>query len=80
MKNQWVMGTYLPTSLEQKASRWCLNNNIYIYPILKYSGKWFIQINIAGKKNKSPDSYGKNEIWRKISEYYKYYYEKYSKQ
>ena len=32
------------------------------------------------QKNKSPDSYGKNEIWRKISEYYKYYYEKYSKQ
>jgi len=42
MKNQWVMGTYLPTSLEQKASRWCLNNNIYIYPTLKHSGKWFI--------------------------------------
>ena len=73
------MGGYLPNITEQKASKWCLNNNIYIYPVYSAVNKWLIQIKIADKKNNSPESYGKDEIWRKISEYYKYYYEKYSK-
>jgi hypothetical protein len=79
MKNKWPMGTYLPDSIGYNASRWCLNNNIYIYPVIESQGRWLIEINIAWNKNKSPDSYGKNEIWRKINEYYKYYYEKHSK-
>ena len=76
---QWKMGTYMPSRHEYAASKWCMNNNITIYPVADISGKWYIEINISGKKNKSPSLYGKDIIWKQLHEYYAYYYDKYKK-
>ena len=71
------MGDYLPSKEEYEAMRWCINNNIKIYPIPESSIRWFVEIDINGKKNKSPESFAKTIIWQKIYEYHKYYYKKY---
>lgn len=71
------MGNYVPTKDEYKAMHWCINNNIKISPKALSTLKWSIIIDLNGKKTESPDSYGKIEIWKKILEYYTYYYKKY---
>ena len=40
--------------------------------------RWCVNNNIY-KTNEDPNSYLKNDIWVKIYEYYKYYYNKYEK-
>ncbi len=73
------MGQYMPTSEEQKAYRWCINNKIFISPFATGNASWYIDIEIGGKINRSPDSYGPTVVWEKLYEYYKYYYNKYEK-
>lgn len=58
---------------------WGIRNGILISPIAISESRWRIDIVSRGKKHTSPDSYGKDEIWEKIFEYYKYYYNKYDK-
>ena len=71
------MGTYHQTDDEEKAYRWCIKHNILISPICYTYGKsWKIDIIINGKSFKSPESYPKIECWKKMYEYYKYYYDK----
>jgi hypothetical protein len=41
--------------------------------------QWFIDIRNKGKTSTSPETYGKTEIWAKIFEYCKYYYDKHRK-
>ncbi len=59
-----------------KAQRWCIRNDIAIAPEAKHDTAWYITIANQGKINKSPETFGKKEIWAKIFEYCKYYYEK----
>ena len=73
------MGSYLPTSEEAKAYHWCINNGIFISPFATGDATWYIDIEINNKTNRSPDSYGKDTIWIKMYEFYKYYYDKYEK-
>ena len=70
-------GHYERSDEEFEAYRWCINNNIIIWPENKYSQKWKIEIRINGKSHLSPEEYGPVEIWVKIYEYYKYYFNKY---
>ena len=71
------MGTYHQTDDEEKAYRWCIKNNIKISPLCyTYGRSWKIDIIINGKSFKSPESYPKIEYWKKMYEYYKYYYDK----
>ncbi len=72
------MGAYLPTSEETKAYHWCINNGIYISPFATGEATWYIYIEINKKTSRSPDSYGKDTIWIKMYEFYKYYYNKYA--
>jgi len=74
-----MMGTYMPTSEETKAYQWCINNGIFISPSATGKASWYIEISIGGKTNKSPETYGKTDIWIKLYEFYKYYYDKYEK-
>lgn len=60
------------------AYRWCLKNNIRISPRAKANNAWFIEIENHGKIHTSPETYGKTEIWNKIFEYCKYYFNKYN--
>ena len=73
------MGQYMPTSEEFKAYHWCINNGIYISPFATGNGTWFIEIKISNKVNRSPEAYGKDTVWIKLYEFYKYYYNKYEK-
>ena len=73
------MGSYLPTSEELMAYRWCINNGILISPFATGEATWYIDIQINKRTNRSPDVYSKDAIWIKIYEFYKYYYNKYAK-
>lgn len=66
----------VPGNKEYEYYRWCVNNGIIIWPIPELSNNWYIRITINGKTNKSPVKYG-DDIWDKVYEYYKYYYDKY---
>ena len=79
-KGKVNMGTYMPDELEFKAYRWCISNNIYIAPKALTEARWSIVITNNNKTNEDPNSYTKADIWIKIYEYYKYYYNKYEKQ
>jgi hypothetical protein len=61
------------------AQRWCIREGIYIAPRAKNDTAWYVVITNKGKVNATPDTFGKTEIWLKIFEYYKYYYDKYRK-
>tara|TARA_B100000767_G_scaffold51875_1_gene47342 strand:- start:3500 stop:3748 length:249 start_codon:yes stop_codon:yes gene_type:complete len=62
-----------------EAQRWCIRNDIAIAPKSKNDTAWYITIKNKDKVNTSPDTYGKTEIWTKIFEYAKYYYDKHRK-
>ena len=74
-----TMGSYLPTSEELVAYRWCINNGIYISPFATGEATWYLDIEINKKTNRSPSPYSKDTIWIKMYEFYKYYYDKYAK-
>lgn len=72
------MGEYRPTTEEIKAFSWCINHSIYISPkATNKTTEWYLVITINGNDNTSPKTFKKDEIWKKLYEYYKYYYEKY---
>ena len=79
IKDKQPMGSYLPTDLEMKASYWCIANGICVAPLSAGYGisKWYVEIRINKKSNKSPDTYGKVEIWKKTYEFRLYYYNKF---
>ena len=62
-----------------EAQRWCIREGIHIAPKAKNDTAWYIDIKNKGKINTTPNTFGKTEIWVKIFEYYKYYYDKYRK-
>ena len=72
------MGSYMPTTPEIIAYRWCINNGILISPFATGKGTWYIEIKINNKTNRSPLTYGPVSIWIQIYEFYKYYYNKYA--
>ena len=72
------MGNYTGSSKEVDAYHWCISNGIYITPKAKNTTEWFIDINMNGKINRSPDSYKKNDIWKQMYLFYMYYYNKYN--
>ena len=78
-KGAMDMGKYISSEEDLRAYSWCINNNIYISPWCKDNSSWYIDIVINGNSNKSPEAYKKNEIWKKLYEYYRYYYDKYRK-
>ena len=59
--------------------RWCVKNNIAISPKAYSTTQWYIDIKNKDRTHTSPDTYGKTEIWKKIFEYCKYYYDKHRK-
>ena len=77
-KNTIPYGKYIPEYDEQEAYRWCINNNIIIFPEMKLEGPWSIEIKINGNVHKSPEQYYSVEVWKKMYEFYKYYYKKYA--
>ena len=62
-----------------EAYRWCVRNQIAISPKAYSPTQWYIDIKNKDKTHTSPETYGKTEIWIKIFEYCKYYYDKHRK-
>jgi len=56
--------------------RWCCRNDILIGPVSRNDTAWYVSITNKGRTNQSPETFGKTEIWTKIFEYAKFYYEK----
>ena len=75
-KKDFDMGFYTYTEEEYEAYKWCIKNNIYISPLAVNGIRWTITIVNNGKEFKDPNDYGKVEIWKKLYEYCKYYYDK----
>ena len=70
------------TPEEMKAVGWCLSNNIFISCIPNWKEKginWFIDIKINKNVHRDPTTYEDEEVFNKIYEYYKYYYDKHKK-
>ena len=70
------------TPEEMKAVGWCLSNNIFISCIPNWKEKginWFIDIKINKNVHRDPNTYEDEEVFNKIYEYYKYYYDKHKK-
>jgi hypothetical protein len=72
-----IMGTHVPTLIEQEHRRWCINKDIKISPSAASAGVWYIDIAIRNKINRSPKLYDKKDVWIELYKFYKYYYEKY---
>ena len=70
------MGTTTMDPKLWKAYRWCVRNNIAISPKAKSTTAWYVDIKNKDKTHTSPETYGKTEIWEKIFEYCKFYYDK----
>ena len=70
------------TPEEMKSVGWCLSNNILIscIPNWKQRGiNWLIDIKINKNTHRDPNKYEDEEVFNKIYEYYKYYYDKHKK-
>lgn len=80
-KKKWEvdMGSYIYNTKEQEAMMWCVKNNIRISPKAKSTTQWSLVIDLNGSLNESPETYPKTTIWKKLFEFYKYYYDKYNK-
>ena len=68
---------------EMKIIGWCLNKKIGvgISPDWKDTmNKWQIDISINGKVHTDPNRYTDDDVYNKVNEYYKYYYDKHNKQ
>jgi len=65
-----------------KSFSWCLNHGITISMFATSPGfgnrHWVIEVNVNGKKVKSPREYGPDELYSKVFELYKFYYNKYN--
>jgi len=78
-KGQIDMGQTGHNPLDWNAYRWCVKNNIAISPKAYSTTQWYIDIKNKNQTHTSPETYGKTEIWNKIFEYCKYYYDKHRK-
>ena len=68
---------------EMKIIRWCLNHGIKIgvSPDWKHElMHWQIDISTNGNVHTDPNRYEDDDVYNKVNEYYKYYYDKHNKQ
>ena len=70
------MKDYIRTAGEAEAMIWCIRNGIFISPLADSSSEWWIDITIGDKSTRSPKKYVGKEIWPKVYELYKFYYDK----
>ena len=72
------MRTYSPEDIKRVG--WCMKKGIKIAVIPHWDGasnEWKIELNIKKKIHLDPAVYKADEAYKKMYEYYKYYYDKY---
>ena len=67
------------TNEDMKRVQWCLDKKIKI-AVIPNGTKWQIELNINDKIHLDPEIREANEAYKKMYEYYKYYYDKHNKQ
>ena len=75
-------GYYPYTDQDMKHVGWCMNKGIKIAVIPHWEGasnEWRVELNIKKKIHLDPAVYMADKAYKKMYEYYKYYYEKYRK-
>ena len=71
-------GYHLHTREDMKRVGWCLNKNIKI-AVVPSATKWQVEININKAIHLDSNEYEADEAYKKMYEYYKYYYDKHNK-
>ena len=66
------------TNQDMKRVGWCLNKNIKI-AVVPSGTKWQVEININKAIHLDSKVYEAEEAYKKMYEYYKYYYDKHNK-
>ena len=72
-------GYHSHTEKDLKHAGWCLNKNIKI-AVIPNGAKWQVEININKSIHLDSKIYEADEAYKKMYEYYKYYYDKHNKQ
>jgi hypothetical protein len=72
-------GYHVYTNEDMKRVGWCLNKKIKI-AVIPNGTKWQIELNINDKIHLDPEIRQADEAYKKMYEYYKYYYDKHNKQ
>jgi len=72
-------GYHTYTDLDIKRVSWCMNNGIKI-AVIPSGTKWQIELSLNKKIHLDSDVYEASEAYKKMYEYYKYYYDKHNKQ
>ena len=67
------------TDEDMKRVNWCLNNGIKI-AVIPNGTEWQVEINLNKKIHLDSSIYKADEAYKKMYEYYKYYYDKHNKQ
>ena len=72
-------GYHTYTDEDMKRVQWCLDKKIKI-AIIPKGTKWQVEININKAIHLDSKVYEADEAYKKMYEYYKYYYDKHNKQ
>ena len=72
-------GYHVYTNEDMKRVQWCLDKNIKI-AVIPNGTKWQVEISLNDKTHLDSNIYKADEAYKKMYEYYKYYYDKHNKQ
>ena len=67
------------TNEDMKRVNWCMNKGIKV-AVIPNGTKWQIELNINDNIHLDPETREADEAYKKMYEYYKYYYDKHNKQ
>jgi len=67
------------TDEDIKRVSWCMDNNIKI-AVIPNINKWQVELSINKNIHLDSNIYKADEAYKKMYEYYKYYYDKHNKQ
>ena len=72
-------GYHVYTNEDMKRVGWCLGKNIKI-AVIPNGSEWQVEISLNDKIHLDSNLYRADEAYKKMYEYYKYYYDKHNKQ
>ena len=75
--NGWKPGYHPYTDEDIKRVSWCMDNGIKI-AIIPNGTKWQVELSINKNIHLDSNIYEANEAYKKMYEYYKYYYDKHN--
>ena len=74
----WKPGYHPYTNEDIKRVSWCMDNGFKI-AVIPSGTKWQVELSINKKIHLDSNVYEANEAYKKMYEYYKYYYDKHNK-